>query len=199
LTHSDSGHPLWGVSNASEASGVTAKSVAGSARADVDAAITAFVARHYDRLLGVARLVCQDTSDAADAVQIALEQAWRRRDTLRDDDRIRAWLDRIVAREALRVSRRRRSRLSRLMPGPAQAMHIEPADGRASQAHVYVALRTAFAGLSAEQRAVVALHLHLGYTIPETADIVGAPEETVRSRLRLARERLRYELEEVRT
>ena len=73
---------------------------------------------------------------------------------------------------------------------------IEPHDRQASEPPVIVALRAAFAQLSPEQRAVVALHMHLGYTVPETAEIVGAPEETVRSRLRLARERLRRELGE---
>jgi DNA-directed RNA polymerase specialized sigma24 family protein len=42
----------------------------------------------------------------------------------------------------------------------------------------------------------VALHLYAGHSVAETADIVGAPLETVRSRLRLARERLRHALEE---
>jgi len=50
--------------------------------------------------------------------------------------------------------------------------------------------------LPADQRAVVALHLHLGYSIAETAEVVGAPPETVRSRLRLARQRLRHALGE---
>jgi len=45
--------------------------------------------------------------------------------------------------------------------------------------------------------AVVALHLYLGYSIAETADMVGAPLETVRSRLRLAREQMRFQLNEV--
>jgi RNA polymerase sigma-70 factor (ECF subfamily) len=57
------------------------------------------------------------------------------------------------------------------------------------------ALAKAFATLPPEQRAAVALHLHLGYTVQETADLVGVPIETVRSRLRLARERLRRSLE----
>ena len=50
-----------------------------------DAALSAFVTEHYDRLLRLARLVCRDASDSADAVQVGLEQAWRRRSTLRDD------------------------------------------------------------------------------------------------------------------
>ena len=59
------------------------------------------------------------------------------------------------------------------------------------------ALRHAFESLPAAQRAVVALHLYLGYSIVETAEMVGAPLETVRSRLRLAREQMRFQLSEV--
>jgi RNA polymerase sigma-70 factor, ECF subfamily len=167
-------------------------------RAQSDAAIAAFVREHYDRLLRLARLVCRDTSDAADAVQVGLEQAWRQRSTLRDDARLRPWLDRIVVREAVRISKSRQSRLSRLFrPGP-EVTWIEPPDPKGSDPSTFVALRAAFARLSPEQRAVVVLHLHLGYTVAETGDIVGAPDETVRSRLRLARQRLRQELEESR-
>jgi len=43
---------------------------------------------------------------------------------------------------------------------------------------------------------VIALHLYAGYSVVETAEAVGAPVETVRSRLRLARERMRRQLEE---
>jgi RNA polymerase sigma-70 factor (ECF subfamily) len=56
-------------------------------------------------------------------------------------------------------------------------------------------MRAAFEKLSNEQRTVVTLHLYAGYTVAETAEIVGVPLETVRSRLRLARQRLRENLE----
>jgi RNA polymerase sigma-70 factor (ECF subfamily) len=163
-----------------------------------DAAIASFVAEHYDRLLRLARLVCRDTSDAADAVQVGLEQAWRRRSTLRDDARLRPWLDRIVMREAVRISKSHGSWLSRLFPAGPEIKWIEPTDQRVSEPSTFVILRAAFARLSPDQRAVVALHLHLGYSVAETAAIVGAPDETVRSRLRSARQRLRHELEESR-
>ncbi len=166
-------------------------------RARSDAAIAAFVAEHYDRLLGLARIVCRDTADAADAVQTGLEQAWRKRSTLRDETLLRPWLDRIVAREALRISRKRGSWLGRLLS--LDVTWIEPRDQRASEPPAYMALRDAFERLSPEQRAVVGLHLHLGYSVAETAAIVGAPEETVRSRLRVAKKRLRGELEESRS
>jgi RNA polymerase sigma-70 factor (ECF subfamily) len=163
-----------------------------------DAAIEAFVAEHYDRLLGLARLICRDPSDSADAVQVGLEQAWRRRATLRDEASLRSWLDRIVMREAVRTAKRRQSWLSRLITPRPDVEWVEVADRQGTEPATFVALRAAFSRLSPEQRAVVAVHQHLGYTVAETARIVGAPEETVRSRLRLARQRLRGEFEEAR-
>ena len=164
-----------------------------------DAAIETFVAEHYDRLIGLARLVCGNGSDGADAVQVGLERAWRRRATLRDDAGLRSWLDRIVIREAIRVSKRRQSWLGRLLTLSGNVAEIDVPDRRASEPSTFVALRAALARLSPEQRAVVALHLYQGYTVAETASIVGVPEETVRSRLRLAKQRLRSELEESRS
>jgi RNA polymerase sigma-70 factor (ECF subfamily) len=167
-------------------------------RAQSDAAIADFVAEHYDRLLRLARLICHDASDAADAVQIALEQAWRKRSALREETQLRPWLDRIVTREAVRVSKSRQSWLSRLITPRPSVKWIEPPDRHASEPPMFVTLRAAFRALSPEQRAVVSLHLHLGYSVAETAAIVGAPDETVRSRLRLAKQRLRRELGESR-
>src|SRR5215208_4323149 len=105
----------------------------GLSRTQSDAAIAAFVAEHYSRLLGLARLICRDAGDAADAVQIGLEQAWRKRATLRDDALLRPWLDRIVTREAVRVSRRRSSWLARIFTQRAEVTWIEPPDKQASQ------------------------------------------------------------------
>jgi RNA polymerase sigma-70 factor (ECF subfamily) len=167
-------------------------------RAESDATITRFVAEHYDRLLRLARLICRDTGDAADAVQIGLELAWRKRSSLREDTQFRPWLDRIVAREAVRLSKSRQSWLGRLITPRPDVKWIEPVDRRASQPATFVALRAAYLRLSPEHRAVIVLHLHLGYSVAETAAIVGVPDETVRSRLRVAKQRLRRELEESR-
>jgi RNA polymerase sigma-70 factor (ECF subfamily) len=162
----------------------------------VDAALEEFVVEHYDRLVRLARLICRDGSDAADAVQVALEQAWRRRSSLRDDGSLRPWLDRIVVREAIRIGRSRTSWLGRLFTTGSSVSWIEPADASGLDLPAWSALRAAFSELSADQRAVIALHLYAGYSVAETADLVGAPLETVRSRLRLAKDRLRTQLGE---
>jgi RNA polymerase sigma-70 factor, ECF subfamily len=147
--------------------------------------LEAFVTEHYGRLIRLAGLVCHDLHEAEDAVQAALERAWRRRGTLADTERMRPWLDRIVVNEAIRSKGRPRPTVVDLTAtiGPARADE-------------WAGLREAFRQLSSEQRAVVVLHLYAGYSLTDTAELVGAPLETVRSRLRLARQHLRQLLAE---
>jgi RNA polymerase sigma-70 factor (ECF subfamily) len=166
------------------------------APAGADVGLEAFVVEHYDRLVRLARLVCHDATDATDAVQAGLERAWRHRGGLRDVERRSSWLDRIVVREAIRVSRRRRTWLERVLGLDHDGDVVLPSADPTPDVALRVTLDGALDRLSPEQRAVVALHLYAGYTVQETADIVGAPLETVRSRLRLARERLRTVLGE---
>jgi RNA polymerase sigma-70 factor (ECF subfamily) len=166
-----------------------------SALALDEATLDAFVRQHHDRLVGLARLVCLEPTDAADAVQAAFEQAWRHRSRLGDRTSLRPWLDRIVVREAIRIDRRRRSPLARFFGGPRE---IPPdlVDRRATPDASVTALRIAYERLPADLRAAIALHLYLGYSVAETSSIVGAPIETVRSRLRIGRERIRRDLQE---
>jgi RNA polymerase sigma-70 factor (ECF subfamily) len=164
--------------------------------------IAEFVAAHYPRLIRLAGLVCRDAIDSEDAVQAGLERAWRQRAKLLDPGSLAAWLDRIVVREAIRLGRDKRSlreRLERVLGEhddiELRVARSEPDPGTAVTSRA--ALRHAFESLPAAQRAVVALHLYLGYSLAETAEMVGAPLETVRSRLRLAREQMRFQLSEV--
>jgi RNA polymerase sigma-70 factor (ECF subfamily) len=108
---------------------------------------------------------------------------------------LRSWLDHIVVREAIRQNRR--SWWTRLTvpaaaePGPGvpdPSIHTTPDR---------LALAAAIWTLPVEQRAACVLHLHAGYSVNETARLMGSSVETTRSRLRLARRRLRAELSEV--
>ena len=163
------------------------------------AGFEAFVAEHYGRLVGLAGLVGGDIAAAEDIVQTALERAWRSRESLRDEDGFRPWLDRIVVREAARDRRARLRWLPRLLRPPAipEIDHPGPdiEDRTAGGFPERTALRMVVEGLSPRQRAAVVLHLHAGYSVDETAEILGVPRETVRSRLRVAREHLRRALE----
>jgi RNA polymerase sigma-70 factor (ECF subfamily) len=160
---------------------------------ELEAQLTDFFGLHYDRLVRLASLVCHSSATIEDAVQAAMEQAWRRRHTLDDRDRLRPWLDQIVVREAIRLNRRPWwSRFSH----PVDTATLETPDQRTGVDPRWIALSIAFRKLPAEQRAVVALHLYEGYPVDETAALMGSSLETTRSRLRLARRRLRLELGE---
>jgi RNA polymerase sigma-70 factor, ECF subfamily len=149
-------------------------------------ALEELVAQHYDRLLRIAVLICRDRTDAEDAVQVALERAWRHGHDLRDPERLPAWLHRIVVREAIRLEHRRRSLIARWLASPR-----EIAVGQSSDGDRDLDLQVALRDLPVEQRAALILHYHAGFSVAETAELSGVPVETTRSRLRLARDRLR--------
>lgn len=162
--------------------------------ANVEDQLTAFFDAHYERMVRLAGLVCRGGALAEDAVQQAMEQAWKRRSSLRDSDRMRWWLDRIVVREAIRMNRRSWwSRLTATHTNEHASLMPDPAGETTPQR---LALNAAFEALTPEQRAACVLHMHMGYGVAETAEVMGAGVETTRSRLRLARQRLRAELSE---
>ncbi|MEO8246346.1 MAG: sigma-70 family RNA polymerase sigma factor [Chloroflexota bacterium] len=165
-----------------------------SATGRVEEELTAFFEAHYERMIRLAGLVCRTGVLAEDAVQAAMEQAWKRRSSLRDPGRMRWWLDRIVVRETIRMNRRPLwSRLTATFPDERASLLPDPAGETTPQR---LALAAAFETLTPEQRAACVLHLHLGYGVAETAVLMGARVETTRSRLRLARRRLRADLSE---
>ena len=163
---------------------------------ELEVQLADFFGDHYARLVRLAALICHSSASVEDAVQAAMEQAWRSRHTLRDVERLRPWLDQIVVRESIRLNRRPWWARFQANDDPPQS---EPRDRRGGVDPNWIALSVAFRKLPAEQRAVVALHLYEGYPVEETAALTGASVETTRSRLKLARKRLRRELGEEET
>jgi RNA polymerase sigma-70 factor, ECF subfamily len=178
----------------SEPEAVSIADSVGAERASLEIApLDTFVRAHYPRLVRLAGLITRDVDQAEDAVQAALERAWRKRDAVRDHASLRAWLDQIVVREAIRQTRGR---------GLALLVRRPPTDWLELPASVpepaeRAMVREALGRLSPDHRAVIALHLHAGYSVDETARVLGVPFDTVRSRLRAAREQLRRHLAEV--
>ena len=145
-----------------------------------------FVSEHHARLIRLAVLVTRSVDEAEDAVQAAFERAWRHRASLTDPSRLRPWLDRIVVREAIRGARRPTHPLDNELPAPFDR------DTSPETAAVHQALDQ----LAPGHRAVVVLHLYAGYSVADTAAALNIPLETARSRLRVARDRLRHLLAE---
>jgi RNA polymerase sigma-70 factor (ECF subfamily) len=99
----------------------------------------------------------------------------------------------VVARTTFASLRRMRGRPE----DKARAGTVSDAPAEVGGADEYVLRRQVAAQLDelvAEQREALVLHFTAGMTIPEIAEMTGAPVETVRSRIRLGKAALRSAL-----
>ncbi|MET0298057.1 MAG: RNA polymerase sigma factor [Microbacterium sp.] len=155
------------------------------------AALGRFFDRHHQRLFRHALGVVGDREDAQDAVAVAFFELWRKRASVRlVDGSPLPWLitaTSFAARNVERSARRYRRMLARV-----------PRDEEASAApavHDETGVFAALKRLPAAERDVVVLAVLEGFPERETAQTLGIPEGTVKSRLARAKRRLRGEIE----
>lgn len=139
------------------------------------------------KLFRICYALLPERADRDDAIQEALIKAWRRRGTLRDSALFEAWLTRIAINECKNILRRTKyaptAELDESIPAPRDASP-DPA------------LRDALRSLDFKLRLPVVLHYADGYTIAETARILGVPTGTIKHRLQRARTILKEQLKE---
>ena len=144
------------------------------------------------RLYVVARLIVRDDGVAEDATQEALVAAWSHLGALRDPDRFDAWLHRLLVRSCYREAERRRRRGSVEVHVPI--LEAPVADSTSDLAD-RDQLERGFRRLDTDQRAVLVLHHYLGLSLDESAEVLGVPPGTVRSRLHRATRSMRAALD----
>jgi RNA polymerase sigma-70 factor, ECF subfamily len=144
-----------------------------------------------DRLYSVARLILRDADRAEDATQETLVRCWRDLPSLRDPDRFDAWVHRLLlnaVHDEFRVHRRHEANV--------RILHVEPVSMDPSgEVATREQLARGFDRLSPDHRAVLVLRLYLGLSVEETADHLGIPAGTAKSRLHYATEAMRLALE----
>lgn len=163
--------------------------IARAARGD-RAAAQALCRELLPRIRNLVRYLVRGDSHVDDAAQDALIAVVRGLPSYRADGAFDAWVNRVVARSTFASLRKLR--------GKEQIVETPDApDDDAPGADTF-ALRRQLAGhldaLPTEQREAVVLHVTAGMTIPEIAELTGAPQETVRSRIRLGKAALREAL-----
>ena len=138
-----------------------------------------------------ASLILRDPDAASDAVQETLIDIWRDLSALRDVAMFDAWARRVLVRRCYRQARqtRRRRVEVRVLEVDEPTVAHEASIGEAE------VLERAFRRLSTEHRAVLVLHHRDGLELSETADALGVPLGTVKSRLNRATIALRAALE----
>jgi RNA polymerase sigma-70 factor, ECF subfamily len=145
--------------------------------------------------------VLRHRQDAEDVAQEAFVKAYRSFGQLRDRDRFRAWLVRMTWRLAIdrrRGDRRRTSRdaehesTGRPVPsGPGAQSAIDDMVARERAEHLWAAIDA----LPEKLRVVVVLANIEGHDITDVARLLALPPGTVKSRLFLARQRLKEQLQ----
>ncbi|MCV7258778.1 RNA polymerase sigma factor SigM [Mycobacterium shimoidei] len=140
--------------------------------------------RHRRRLHRLARLTSGSAEDADDALQDAMLSVHRAAGSFRHDAAVSSWLHRIVVNACLDRLRRNRSHLV------AALDDSYPVTDRTTQVETAIMVQRALMRLPVEQRAaVVAVDMH-GYSVADTARLLGVAQGTVKSRCARARARL---------
>lgn len=123
---------------------------------------------------------------AEDAAQEALVDIAKSLRSLKREETVYVWALRVATNRAIKVVRRERLLRRWHVLGGATPADPDPADAGGRRA----AIRESFAALSPTLRAVAVLRLHAGLSERETAEVLGCPPGTVKSRLHEARHRL---------
>ena len=154
------------------------------------AAASALLLELLPRIRNLIRYLLRGDEAVDDIAQEAMIAILRGLPSFRGEGSLRAWADRIVARVALGWVRRDRRQKSLERESVAQG---EPPSA-VETPDQYLVRRQAVARLdrlSYEQRHALVLHHVVGLSVPEVAAQLSVPIETVRSRLRLAQNKLR--------
>jgi RNA polymerase sigma-70 factor (ECF subfamily) len=141
--------------------------------------------RHRLALQRLAQLTSLTREDADDAVQEAMLKAHRNAATFRYDCAVSSWLYRIVVNACLDRLRRSKSQ-----PTTALLDDTHPVGDHAARVDTAVVVERALLRLPVEQRAAVVAVDMQGYSVAETARMLGVAEGTVKSRCSRARAKL---------
>jgi len=157
-------------------------------------AFAVLVDRHAPHLHRLAASIV-GADDAADATQEALLSAWRELPNLRDVDRFEPWLRRILVNRCRKFLRGRYRRIAPMTLDPALGHDpVDPAPPVDARITEQSALDAVFEQLSADQRALLALHYAMDLSIRESAEALGIRIGTAKSRLNKALAALRAAL-----
>jgi RNA polymerase sigma-70 factor (ECF subfamily) len=173
--------------------------------ADDHAAFERLMRRHNSRLFRIARAILKDDAEAEDAVQDGYLDAYRHIADYRGEAQVTTWLTRIVINQALmRLRRHKRERAVVQFPHRGAADALEPrevVDRKAEspatamlRSEIRTVVESRIDELPAAFRAVFVMRDVEEMTMQETADCLGIPAATVRTRLFRARALLRESL-----
>lgn len=148
-----------------------------------------------ERMLGRVRrrayMLTRKLEDADDATQTAMLEILRSAGSYGGTGSLEGWCDRIVVRTTVRMQRKRARQHSlvdgAVEPDAIEVAHDDPSQREAIPGEVAQYLES----LSDERRQALVLRHVLDYSIDDIAELTGVSRNTVKDRLRVAREQIR--------
>jgi RNA polymerase sigma-70 factor (ECF subfamily) len=164
-----------------------------AAALDLEERFAAFVTTHRDRARRLAwRLVGGDDAAADDVAQEAFVKAYRALGRFREESKLETWFYRILVRQA--SSYRRWRAVRQRWSGGSRDEVADPTPEVPGDPGLRRRIGAALGRLTGRQReAFILVHLE-GFTVRESAKLLGKPTGTVKSHLHRALQTLRAEL-----
>ncbi|MCB9890961.1 MAG: RNA polymerase sigma factor [Planctomycetes bacterium] len=156
---------------------------------------------HGGRIYGLARRLCGNPEEADDLVQEVFLQAWRKWHQFRGDADPRIWLFTIARHACQRMHRKRSGEpdrldsLDELLPFGQPRIAVIPSDVDELDQHVrrdqQELVGRAITTLPPDFRMALILKDIVGFSVEEVSEILGIPQNTVKTRVHRARLKVR--------
>ena len=155
----------------------------------------------YNRLVFSLALAIVNDRDTAEEITLdVFMRVWQKAGTYRaDQSKVSTWLTHIARHHAIDILRRRSARLDQYAVQWDDATSSAKSAGQGPQEFAELSMRrervhAALARLPAEQKQALNLAYFGGYTHQQIADILQQPLGTIKTRIRLAMQKLREHL-----
>jgi len=192
------GHASWTLAADAPSTRLSDEEIVGRVRAGETQLFELLMRRHNPKVFRAARAILKRDDEAEDVMQDAYVRAYAHLDGFKGEASFATWLTRIAVHEALaRLRRERRFFSLDLLRQGALSMSSDSRaspEQEASDAELRVLLDRAIDTLPDEFRLAFVLRAVEQMSCAAAADVLGIPEQTVKTRVFRARERLRREL-----
>lgn len=146
----------------------------------------------YPEMYRIAYYYMRNPQEAEDAVMDTVLTAYEKRHQLKDPEKYRGWMMRILVnrcRKRMKTWFRREEDIGQISPGEEKSLSKEVDFAEIS------AVKQVFWKLEEEERLIVSLSVFGGYKGEEIAGMLGKNHSTIRSKYRRALQKMKQELE----
>ncbi len=158
-------------------------------------AAESIVRNRMPHIKNLIRHVVGPAGEIDDMAQVAMITVLHGIPTFRGEGDFSAWMDRVVVRSAIAYAKQRRIQIRRLADAPLEAIVERITRPPHERANDRMRIAPLLDRLSTEKRQAVVMHHMMDLTVPEIAEELDVPVETVRTRLRTALIELRARID----